>query len=338
MGRVLMAGLHHLAVFHRPALSSAGTVGKMYGRRESRANNRNRWQGRMKTAGVFDALVNTGARLEDACWLEPGLGVASWRNCYDQTRYHKPGHHTLSVYLQGGEQTERLDGPGGHGGTGKVCIMPDHHRSEWLVREEFRFFHLYFTPAHLTRIAEEVCDKEGRHLQLVDKTFIDDPQAAGLVQRQLMQLEWQHGVDRLALSHGAWMLILHAYRHHTEEAPGLPPLRGGLAPVVIKRVQEYLQAHLADSVTLAELAQQAGLSEYHFARMFGQSLGCPPHRYLLGLRLKRAKQLLAGPEPLASIASQCGFSSQAHFGNRFREAFGLTPGQWRAQLSSSCHR
>ena len=39
--------------------------------------------------------------------------------------------------------------------------MPDHHRSEWLVREEFRFFHLYFTPAHFTRIAEQACDKEG---------------------------------------------------------------------------------------------------------------------------------------------------------------------------------
>ena len=119
-----------------------------------------------RQAGVFDALVSTGARLEDSCWLEPGLGVASWCNRYDQTRYHKPGHHTISVYLQGGEQTERLDGPGGHGGTGKVCIMPDHHRSEWLVREEFRFFHLYFTPAHFTRIAEQVCDKEGRHLVL----------------------------------------------------------------------------------------------------------------------------------------------------------------------------
>ena len=166
-----------------------------------------------RQAGVFDALVSTGARLEDSCWLEPGLGVASWRNRYDQTRYHKPGHHTISVYLQGGEQTERLDGPGGHGGTGKVCIMPDHHRSEWLVREEFRFFHLYFTPAHFTRIAEQVCDKEGRHLVLQDKTFIEDPQAAALVQAQLMKLDWQHGVDRMALSHGAWMLMLHAYRH-----------------------------------------------------------------------------------------------------------------------------
>ena len=150
----------------------------------------------MKTAGVFDALVSTGARLEDACWLEPGLGVASWRNCYDQTRYHKPGHHTLSVYLQGGEQTERLDGPGGHGGTGKVCIMPDHHRSEWLVREEFRFFHLYFTPEHLCRIAEQVCDKEGRHLVLQDKTFIEDPQAAALVQAQLMKLDWHVSMTR----------------------------------------------------------------------------------------------------------------------------------------------
>ncbi len=291
-----------------------------------------------RQAGVFDALVSTGARLEDSCWLEPGLGVASWCNRYDQTRYHKPGNHTISVYLQGGEQTERLDGPGGHGGAGKVCIMPDHHRSEWLVREEFRFFHLYFTPAHFTRIAEQACDKEGRHLQLEDKTFIDDPQAAALVQGQLMKLDWQHGIDRMALSHGAWMLMLHAYRHHTREAPALPEVRGGLAPAVVRRVQEYLQAHLAEPVTLGELAREAGLSEYHFARMFGQSLGCPPHRYLLGLRLKRAKQLLAGSEPLASIAAQCGFSSQAHFGNRFREAFGLSPGQWRAQLSFSCHR
>jgi AraC family transcriptional regulator len=134
------------------------------------------------------------------------------------------------------------------------------------------------------------------------------------------------------------MLMLHSYRHYTREAPSLPEVRGGLAPVVVRRVQEYLRSHLADSVTLSDLAREAGLSEYHFARMFGQSLGCPPHRYLLGLRLQRAKQLLAGSDPLASIAAQCGFSSQAHFGNRFREAFGLSPGQWRAQLSFSCHR
>ena len=284
-----------------------------------------------RQAGVFDALVSTGARLEDSCWLEPGLGVASWRNRYDQTRYHKPGHHTISVYLQGGEQTERLDGPGGHGGTGKVCIMPDHHRSEWLVREEFRFFHLYFTPEHLCRIAEQVCDKEGRHLVLQDKTFIEDPQAAALVQAQLMKLDWQHGVDRMALSHGAWMLMLHAYRHYTREAPSLPEVRGGLAPVVVRRVQEYLLSHLADSVTLSDLAREAGLSEYHFARMFRQSTGLAPHQYVMQRRMEKAKALVQNTAtPLTDIALACGFNSASHFSNRFRSATGMTPSQLRA--------
>ena len=93
-----------------------------------------------------------------------------------------------------------------------------------------------------------------------------------------MKLDWQHGIDRMALSHGAWMLMLHAYRHHTREAPALPEVRGGLAPAVVRRVQEYLQAHLAEPVTLGELAREAGLSEYHFARMFRAEpgLSAPP--------------------------------------------------------------
>ena len=60
--------------------------------------------------------------------------------------------------------------------------MPDHHRSEWLVREEFRFFHLYFTPPTSPASPSRRATRRGRHLQLEDKTFIDDPQAVALVQ------------------------------------------------------------------------------------------------------------------------------------------------------------
>ena len=100
--------MHHLAVF-------CGRQQRLASRRDKMTAREQGWDRQVqqrRQAGVFDALVSTGARLEDSCWLEPGLGVASWRNRYDQTRYHKPGHHTISVYLQGGEQTERLDGPG----------------------------------------------------------------------------------------------------------------------------------------------------------------------------------------------------------------------------------
>jgi AraC family transcriptional regulator len=287
-------------------------------------------------AGVFDALVSTGARLEASHWLEPGLGLASWRNCFDQTRYHRPGHHTLSVYLEGGEQTERLDGPGGHGGVGKICLMPDHHRSEWLVREEFRFFHLYFSPAHLMRIAEEVCDREGRHLQLDDKTFIDDAVLMRLA-NQLQRLDWQEAGNRLALGGLCNQLLLHTFSRHTQEAPPLVQPKGGLAPAAARRVCDYMAARLAQPILLGELAAEASLSEFHFSRMFAQTLGTSPHRYLQGLRLRRAKQLLLAGASLEEVASQCGFSSAAHLGNRFRDDFGLSPGQWRSRVSSNCH-
>jgi len=130
------------------------------------------------------------------------------------------------------------------------------------------------------------------------------------------------------------MLMLHAYRHHTREAPALPEVRGGLAPAVVRRVQEYLQAHLAEPVTLGELAREAGLSEYHFARMFGQSLGCPPHRYLLGLRLKRAKQLLESTRmTLDSITYAVGYEDSNSFGQHRRPVRLLLPGPFWQPLS-----
>ncbi len=133
------------------------------------------------------------------------------------------------------------------------------------------------------------------------------------------------------------MLMLHAYRHHTREAPPLPEVRGGLAPAVIRRVQEYLLAHLAEPVTLAELAQEAGLSEYHFARMFGQSLGCPPHRYLLGCGSSGPSSCWPAPTPWPASP----FSAVFVPGPPWQPLPGgvwPTPGQWRSQLSSSCHR
>ncbi len=72
------------------------------------------------------------------------------------------------------------------------------------------------------------------------------------------------------------------------------------------------------------------LSEYHFARMFRQSFGVPPHQYLLARRLARAQRLLRGSAlPMGEVALMCGFSSASHFNQRFRQAMGATPGEYR---------
>ncbi len=100
---------------------------------------------------------------------------------------------------------------------------------------------------------------------------------------------------------------------------------------MLRRVDAWIEAHLGQTITLAMLAREADLSEFHFARMFSRSLGMAPHRYVMQRRLLRAEQLVRNSGlPLTEIALSCGFSSASHFSNRFRAAFGATASQLRA--------
>jgi len=86
-------------------------------------------------------------------------------------------------------------------------------------------------------------------------------------------------------------------------------------------------------MTISDLAREVGLSRAHFARAFKISMGVPPHHYVTACRVTRAKELLSKTDqPLADIALEVGFSSQAHFTNRFREYVELTPRQYRRSM------
>jgi transcriptional regulator of acetoin/glycerol metabolism/AraC-like DNA-binding protein len=112
-----------------------------------------------------------------------------------------------------------------------------------------------------------------------------------------------------------------------------PQTRGGLPPGAVRRVREYVEIHLSESIDLAALAGIAGLSLYHFARAFKQSAGVTPHHYLVQRRVERAQELLARTElSLTEIALATGFSDQSHFARHFRQLLGMTPGQFRWSL------
>jgi AraC family transcriptional regulator len=115
-----------------------------------------------------------------------------------------------------------------------------------------------------------------------------------------------------------------------EVPPVQAPARGGLPPRALRRVREYVMAHLEESISVQALAAIVGLSRFHFARAFKQSEGVTPHRFLLQCRVRRAQELLAGTElPLAQIALAAGFSDQSHCSRRFRELVGVTPTKYR---------
>lgn len=106
--------------------------------------------------------------------------------------------------------------------------------------------------------------------------------------------------------------------------------RGGLAPGALKRVIAHIEASLHNRIELGDLARMARLSECHFSRAFGQSLGVPPHRYIILRRIAVASELLAGTDrSLVDIALEVGFSDHSHFSRSYLRITGETPRSYR---------
>jgi len=98
------------------------------------------------------------------------------------------------------------------------------------------------------------------------------------------------------------------------------------------RVVDYVRAHIARNLSLAELAALVGLSPDHFGAAFRAAVGKTPHQFLLHCRIEAAKDMLArGEASLSAIAVDMGFADQAHFTRVFRRLTGQTPALWRRE-------
>jgi AraC family transcriptional regulator len=100
----------------------------------------------------------------------------------------------------------------------------------------------------------------------------------------------------------------------------------------LRRVLAYIEEHLAEDITVTDLANVACLSIFHFTRAFASATGVPPHRYVSQRRLESAKAMIATGSPLSEIAFNCQFSSQSSFTRAFRRATGMTPAEYRRTL------
>lgn len=108
------------------------------------------------------------------------------------------------------------------------------------------------------------------------------------------------------------------------------PVKGGLAPWAERRCIELMRARLSDDLTLDELAAEAQLSSFHFARMFKQSVGVPPRVYLTRLRIEKACELLEHTDlPVTQIALEVGYSSNQVLARVFLKHIRWSPSDYR---------
>ena len=105
---------------------------------------------------------------------------------------------------------------------------------------------------------------------------------------------------------------------------------GGLPAYRLRKVKAHIHRNFADDLRLSELADVAGMSKFHFCRMFRQSTGVTPYQYLLGVRIDRAKRLLqTTASTVGEISQQVGFNSQSQFNRAFKKLEGTTPAVFR---------
>lgn len=146
--------------------------------------------------------------------------------------------------------------------------------------------------------------------------------------RKLWAVCAEQGAPSILLARAAGCEILAELCQLSDAA--LPVARGGLAPRALRRCVELIHARLSDEISLDELACEAGLSSFHFARMFKQSLGVPPRVYVTRLRMERACDLLEQTDiPVNGIALQVGYSSHQALAKVFTKSMNITPSDYR---------
>lgn len=141
----------------------------------------------------------------------------------------------------------------------------------------------------------------------------------------------QFGRDVLCRSLAANLLVL-LNRVSGGEPERLPKADVRVSPLV-KRVSGYLDAHIAEDVSLDELSRTVFLSKYHLERRFKQETGVSIYRMLLQKRMIRARNLMRNGQPLIQVALACGFSEYSGFYKAFRSEYGMSPREYLAQLS-----
>jgi AraC family transcriptional regulator len=112
--------------------------------------------------------------------------------------------------------------------------------------------------------------------------------------------------------------------------PPMPRQYGGLARDRLRRVVEYIEAHLSEDLSVAELAAVACLSPYHFGKMFRHSMSESVHKFVTRRRIERAQALLrSGVISVSEIAEAVGFSNQSHLTTVFKRYVQVTPSAYR---------
>jgi len=252
------------------------------------------------------------------------LGEAHFTDFSFEPHFHLDYHIGL---ISEGAQRQRFSGQTGLLGAGRISIMPpgEIHTGTPENNNAYTLRTFRVAPTLLNNLAEEF---SGRHQQLsVGAGIIEAPDLSKhlSVLHQLMAQKSDsagHSFDEQYLAALEPLFIQLKVTRPVETQQSLSKRQWG-------EIEAYCHAHLAEKISLSELAALCGLNRFQFLRCFSKQTGMTPYAWLKRLRLEVACSLLGQPgRSIADIASAVGFYDQSHFNRAFRWAFGVAPSHY----------
>jgi AraC-like DNA-binding protein len=187
---------------------------------------------------------------------------------------------------------------------------------------------LYEHPVLLVQAASE--SRQGDHVEIVPDLHAGDPLLHHIALVLQAAIDAKGEAGRLYTECLTHALAVHVLRRYAASRPPVGARTGSLSKPKLRRTADYIDAHLADQLSLAELAAVAQTSPDHFARLFRRATGQTPHHYVIRCRIERAKRLLRETAwPIIEIIHQVGFKDQSHFTAVFRKHIATTPNAYR---------
>ncbi|WP_028204405.1 AraC family transcriptional regulator [Paraburkholderia nodosa] len=160
------------------------------------------------------------------------------------------------------------------------------------------------------------------------QTLVDDPRLTEAIRRAFLALYGEEG--RLARDEALDRLLERLGGHLLDTTAAARSASPALA-----RVRDLLHEHMSANIGLDELVDRSGIDRFRLTRLFQREFGTSPHAYLVRLRLRAARRLLAAGHTPARVAAEVGFADQSHLGRWFRRAYRMTPATYRRMATET---
>lgn len=221
---------------------------------------------------------------------------------------------------------------------GSISYVSPDTPAVWSVDGRCETCHVYVRPERLRRFAAQHVG--GGSAPVIEDLFaVEDPWLKGYFQMLQSEFELRRegaAADELFVSQAEQLLIQHLVQRHAYGARRAETqvMRRAhpLSPATLRRIEEFIEANLADEIALCDLAGVACMSIGHFLRAFRASSGVTPYQYVLKCRLHRACDMLRSScIPVAYVAKACGFKTASHLSSKFHASLGTSPSLYRAR-------